>query len=145
MLEESEWLEFREEARAAISERRWLLYEAQAGGTAEFITCDYPVHLAGGVPDHRGLIANADVYQLFLPLDRRHLLIMEQGSPQDDDTVKTSVSRVLELNRKTVRSATRFAYAHPSVNQGWLMSSVQQPAPGTTGARGVVTRRRPSP
>ena len=128
MLEESEWLEFREEARAAISERRWLLYEAQTGGTAEFITSDSPVHLAGGVPDQRGLIDNADVYQLFLPLDRRHLLIMEQGSPDDDRAVKATVRQVLELNQKTVQSAVRFVYAHPCANRRWLVSSVSRPA-----------------
>ena len=131
VLEENGLLEFREDARAAINERCWLLYEVPARGTAEFITSDSPVHLAGGVPDQRGLIDNADVYQLFLPLDRRHLLIMEQGSPQDDRAVKATVRDVLELNRKTVQSAIRFAYAHPGVNGRWLKSSVQ-PLPATT-------------
>ena len=126
MLEDSGLLEFREDVRADIDERCWLLYEAPAGGTAEFITSDSPVHLAGGVPDERGLIRHADVHQLFLPLDHRHMLIMEQGSPADDRRVEASVSQVLELNRKIVLSARRFAYAHPEANRHWLRSSVRQ-------------------
>ena len=126
VLEDSGLLEFREDVQADINERCWLLYEAPAGGTAEFITSDSPVHLAGGVPDEGGLIRHADVHQLLLPLDRRHLLIMEQGSPADDRRVKAGVSQVLELNRKIVQSARRFAYAHPTVNRRWLQSSVRR-------------------
>ena len=127
-LRDSDWLDVRENARSAISERRWLLYEAPADGTAEFVSCDSPVYLAGGRPDQRGLIRHSDVHQFFLPLDRYHMLIMEQGSPDEDRRVTATVDEVVELNLMTARAAVRFAYAHPGVNRRWLMSSVPRPA-----------------
>ena len=122
------------EVRRAVSERRWLLYEAPTGGTAEFITSDSPVHLAGGVPDERGPIRHADVHQLFLPLDRRHMLIMEQGSSASDRRIRASVSQIQQLNQKTLQSARRFAYAHPGINRGWLESSVRAPTQRHSGS-----------
>ena len=76
---------------------------------------------------------HADVHQLFLPLDRHHLLILERGSPGDDRKFPASDSQVLELNRMTAHAARRFAYAHPAINRGWLKSSVYPVAAVTGG------------
>ena len=130
LLDESGLLEPREEVRADVSERSWHLYETRAGGTAEFITSDSPVYLADW--EQHGLRQHADVHQMFLPLDRYHLLMLERGSPEDDRVVEASVSQVLELNRRTAHAARRFAYAHPAINRRWLRSSVQ---PAATASR----------
>lgn len=130
-LQESGLLEFREEVRADVSERCWHLYEAPAGGMAEFITSDSPVYLVDG--KQRGLVQHADVHQMFLPLDRHHLLILERGSPEDDRKFAASDQQVLELNRMTAHAARRFAYAHPAINRGWLKSSVYPVAAVTGG------------
>ena len=112
----------RQQLREAISERCWHLYEALPRGMAEFITSDSPVYLVDW--KQHGVMQHADVHQLFLPLDRHHLLILERGSPGDDRKFPASDSQVLELNRMTAHAARRFAYAHPDINRCWLKSSV---------------------
>ena len=123
MLADSELLEERETLRAAISERRWVLFEVPAAGTKEFVTCDAPVYLANEGGEDESTHAEADT--VYLPLDRWHVLAMRREATTDERRIAASAKHVTSLNQMTARSAIRFVYAHPDCHKGLIANALR--------------------
>ena len=123
MLADSELLEARETLRAAISERRWVLFEVPKAGTKEFITSDAPVYLTSESGADESTHAEADT--VYLPLDRRHMLAMRRGTSTDERRIAATAKHVTSLNQMTARSAIRFVYAHPDCHKGLIANALR--------------------
>ena len=123
MLADSELLEEREILRAAINERRWVLFEVPEAGTNEFITSDAPVYLTSENGADRSTHADADT--VYLPLDRRHVLAMRRDATIDEERIAASTKYVTYLNQMTARNAIRFVYAHPDCHRGLVGNAVR--------------------
>ena len=123
IMNRSELLADRQTLRAAISDRRWVLFEVPEAGTKEFITSDAPVYLTSESGAHESTHAEADT--VYLPLDRRHMLAMRRGTSTDERRIPASTKHVTDLNQMTARSAIRFVYAHPDCHKGLIANALR--------------------